>query len=203
MNLSLGEVRGAQIAPLNIATGRVHGLQLGVVNISEQADFALGLLNIFWKGRTHLELTSAESGTTTLALKHGGERFHYIYSVGVRPRTNGDATDFSAGLGLGGRIPISERFFLDVDGIVQHFFGADRLDQGELRLLTTARAMLGFRLVDGVSIVAGLSYNIYVSDEDEATIDGLFGSSVLDERSVTGGMRTTGWPGFVAGVQLF
>lgn len=203
MNLALGDVRGAQAAPLNIATGRVHGLQLGVVNISEQADFALGVLNIFWKGRTHLELTSAESGTTMLALKHGGERFHYIYSVGVRPRTSGDATDFSAGLGLGGRIPISERFFLDVDGIVQHFFGADRLDQDELRLLTTARAMLGFRIVDGISIVAGLSYNVYVSDEDEATIDGLFGTSVLDDRREPGGIRTTGWPGFVAGVQLF
>lgn len=196
-NYSRG-VTGIQIAPVNISKGPVSGLQLGLVNVAQRSTLSLGLLNFISDGRTHLSALISECRFMSLNLKHGSDYFHNIYSIGVRPTATG--ISWSVGLGLGWHIPLPARFFVDIDLVANHV-NEGREFTMELNLLSTARAVIGWRPFPGIGIVAGPTLNVFVSKVGDPTRYAPFQSDETGQRDEP--VVAAIWPGFVVGLQFF
>jgi hypothetical protein len=194
-NVSGEYVNGAQIGMVNVAAGDVAGAQIGMVNVAADADFGLAALSIYWDGRTNLDVWGTDTGYVNVALKHGSRYFHNIYLVGTNV-TNGNV---SFGFGYGGHAPLSDMFFLDVDGIVQYDQDTSDWHWQGLRVLSQLRVVLGIRVLPWLAITGGLSYNVQFSDKPNGPIVPLFGATTFDEEE---GFFVQGWPGFQIGLEL-
>src|SRR5690606_38234983 len=153
-------------------------------------------------GRTQLELLVSERGFLFADVKHGGRYFHSIYSVGVLPSL--ERPTFAAGFGLGGRVPLGERAFIDVEVLGHALVDADtKLNAGRVESLSTLRALVGVRLGQRFGLVFGPVYNLLITPREMRTN----GFGLLDARSLydsvpSGGVRLLGWPGLMVGVQV-
>jgi hypothetical protein len=195
VNLADG-VDGSQIAPVNVSTDDVDGVQIGVVNVARNSDVSLGLINIIYEGRTHVDAWTTEAGFMNAALKHGGRYFHYIYGAGWRP--DGACSQWALTLGVGGHAPLTDRLFLDGDVLVSHLSPREGflLATNEL---ATGRAVAGIQLFDRLALTGGLSYNMLFSSVQD-------GSRYARNAVELGGERGTGsfgWTGWHLGVQVF
>lgn len=199
--------RGLQIGSVNISRREpLRGLQVGVLNISDGTSFSAGLVNVVRGGRTHIELSASSEGFGFSTLKHGGEHWHYLYSVGGRPF--GDEPAYSLGFGVGGRATPRQRLFLDLDGIVHWISDGDYGDEGT-EILAQLRAQLGIKLFDRFAIVAGITLNGLATYNDDSDY-GHFGVDLTMEADPIcaggsceeSGWRLRGYPGLMVGVQI-
>jgi hypothetical protein len=196
LNILVGDMAGAQVGLVNVAAGNAKGLQLGLVNVADRSAFSLGLLNIIRNGRTHLDLWGLESGIVMLGLKHGSNYMHNIYGAGVR--VGGEGVDIAVSLGLGGRIPISKRFYADIDALGYSLHMAPSL---ELRtLMVQARAVLGVKLAPRFAVYGGPTYNVAYAPVPQNSELSPYGSIVLDGGSED---PVRGWLGGTLGIQVF
>jgi len=195
INIATG-VDGVQIAPINISSDDVRGVQLGVVNIAKDSDVSLGLINVIYEGRTHVDITQASTGFVEASLKHGGRKFHYIYGGGVRPQ--GQCPEWALMLGAGGHFELSNSLFIDADLLARHISPANGFLVAT-NTLATARAVAGLQVFDQIAITGGLTANTLVSNVQD-------GAKYVRDGSVvgTGGsVMTRTFPGVQVGVQLF
>ncbi len=194
-NVAAGRVAGTQIGMANVASGAVDGAQIGMVNVAANADFGLGMLGIYWEGRTNLDVWGTDTGYINLGLKHGGRYFHNIYLVG----TNVTSGHVSFGFGFGGHAPLGDMFFLDVDGVVQYDQETSDFHWQGLRVLSQLRVVLGIRLLAWLAITGGLSYNVQFSDAASGPVVPLFGATTFNDEP---DFFVQGWPGFQIGLEL-
>ena len=195
MNLASG-VEGVQIAPFNLSTGDVDGVQIGLVNIAKDSEVSIGLVNVIYEGRTHVDIAQASTGFVEAALKHGGRRFHSIYGGGLRPY--GPCPEWSVMLGAGGHFPIGDRLFVDTDLLVRHVSPLHGL-LVQTNTLGTARAVAGLQLFDQIAITGGLTANTLVSSVQ----DGRRYSAEGHSSHIGNGLQARSFPGVQLGVQLF
>lgn len=195
VNIAAG-VDGVQMAPINISTDNVDGVQLGIVNIARDSDVSLGLINIIYEGRTHVDITQTSTGFTQAALKHGGRKFHYIYGGGINPAA--DCPEWSLMLGAGGHFELSRSLFIDADLLAQHISPATGF-LAATNMMGTARAVAGFQLFDHIALTGGLTANTLVSTVQDGAKYADRGSVVSESGNAT--VRT--FPGVQFGVQLF
>ncbi len=197
LNLALGPVRGAQLGPFNAATGRVRGVQIGVINYAEDADFALGFINIFPKGRTHLDAWFVpEVGMVSAALKHGGAHFHYFYGLGARIA---DQTPWYV-WGLGGHITPGGAWFVDVDALSYGRVGIKAFERNEGRGINQLRVVVGHPVATGLALYAGPSGNVSLAGREHGPPMYSFyerKASPSDPDS----LAIYVWPGLVLGLQ--
>jgi len=191
VNLAAG-IEGVQLAPVNLA-GDVAGVQIGVVNIARTSDLSLGVVNVILEGRTHLDVTVDELGLGTVALKHGGAGFHYIYSLGLRPGAQGA---WMPALGLGGHREW-RRVFMDTEVVsgplIEHW------EPLGLRLRTTGRLIGGLTLTERIAVIAGPSYSVLLTESCGPQHQGS-GAHVLSAEASP--VSAQGWPGVVVGIEL-
>ncbi|MFT4974663.1 MAG: hypothetical protein ACI8S6_000546 [Myxococcota bacterium] len=190
-----GGIDGVQIAAANFSGGHVSGAQIGVVNIARTSDFSLGLVNIIWEGRTHVDVWATETGFINAAFKHGGERFHYIYGAGYRPGSGDLPGAWSGMVGMGGHTELTQRLFVDSDVISAYVHDAEAAYG--LNLLNTARLVGGVQLTHRLALLAGPTYNVLVSETCGPKYAGP-GTTVFNP----GPVQVRGWPGVMVGVQL-
>lgn len=188
VNVAAADVTGAQVGGVNVAAGRVRGVQIGAVNVSEKSDLSLGVVNIAYKGRFHVDVWSnLEVGMLVAAVKNGGDHWHSIYGVGTRVTEPG----FIGLLGFGGHARFSERFYLDVD-LVAHITSS--FDGGRNGApLVQLRPVFGVNLIGPLALYAGAGFNALVS----TGADGDFSP----DYAVDVGPIAHLWPGAVFGVQ--
>lgn len=188
LNVAAGDVMGAQVGAVNIAAGRVRGVQVGVVNISEKSDLSLGVVNIAYKGRFHVDVWSnLEVGMLVAAVKNGGDHWHSIYGVGTRLTEPG----FVGLLGIGGHARFSERFYLDVD-LITHVTSSFS-DGKNGTPLVQARPVFGVNLLGPLALYAGAAFNALVTTGAD--------ESWAPDYAVDIGPVAHLWPGAVFGVQ--
>jgi len=195
INIATG-VDGVQIAPINISSDDVRGLQLGVVNIARDSDVSLGLINVIYEGRTHVDITQSSTGFVEASLKHGGRKFHYIYGAGIRPQ--GPCPEWAMTVGAGGHFELSNSLFIDADLLARHVSPASGF-LAATNTLATARAVAGLQVFDEIAITGGLTANTLVS-----SVQG--GEKYVRNDSVVGkggSVTTRTFPGVQIGVQLF
>ena len=191
-----GAVDGLQAAPINVSRGHVDGLQLGVVNIARTSEASLGVINLIWEGRTHLDGWVDESSFGNVSIKHGSDRIHNLFGVSQRPF--GECPEWALLYGLGFHSDLTGRLFFEADAIWRHISPMQGLLIAQNDLYT-ARALGGLRLVRGVAITGSLSWNTFVSTVHDgshySTLDG-------PDLAPTDGVVVRQWPGFSVGVQL-
>jgi hypothetical protein len=196
VNYARGPVMGLQIGLVNIARGEVDGAQIGLVNYAHRSTLSFGLINIIRDGRLHLDLWALESRVVLAGLEHGGDHFHSIYGLGGRVSQRGGR--LAAAFGVGGRVPISRRLYVDLDllGYALH----DASSRHEPSILAQTRLLLVARLDPRFAIFGGPSYNLVFGETAEETELSPYGSMSLDPDDPD---RLRGWPGLVVGVRAF
>jgi hypothetical protein len=199
-NVALKGAHGAQLGLANVALERVRGAQIGLVNVAPNADFALGLFNLMWEGRTHLSTWSDELGFVHVGVKHGGDHWHNSYHVGYR--IVGDEVVFAWGLGLGAHLPLGERFFMDFD-LQSHSLSDGSFDDlDSIHMMPRFSLTFGWRIVPRFALFAGPSLSALISEEtDGASLP--LGADRLVRDGGEDGVNVRMWPGFVVGLQAF
>lgn len=219
VNFARGDVLGLQLGVLNVALGSVKGAQLGLVNIADKSSFSLGFINVIRGGPLHVDLWGQETGILMAGLKHGTDHFHNIYGFGVRPvdvgaggdasadprssgdgagvRTAGDSAALAFTFGMGGHFSLSDRLSLATDVLVYSLHAMTTF--APYAALTQARVIVGLRVVDGLGIYAGPSYNVSVAAK---AADASMSPYGVNFRFANTKVATEGWPGAVLGVEL-
>jgi hypothetical protein len=188
-----GEVEGSQVGMVNVATGRVKGPQIGVVNIADESDAPIGVVNVIKHGRHHVDVWGNETGMTMAGVQLGGTWTHAILGIGARPGPDG--VRFVYGGGIGGHIPISEAFALDVD--VMHHDLAAFLATPKLVQLSQARAILAWTIVPRLAVFGGPTLNVLVSNDRRDYNPSPYGAFPAADGDVS--VRV--WPGITLGVR--
>lgn len=194
-NAAGGAVSGTQIGLVNLAGGHVRGAQLGLVNVANSSTFSLGLINIFRDGRLEIDAWGQESGLLMAGIKHGSGHFHSIYGVGVLPF--GAHARFAAALGLGARLPLTNRLFLEIDVLDHALLGAGAW--AATWNLAQARVLLGARLARKLAVFGGPSFNVVTSWDGEVPELSPYGVSFT---RAGGNTVVQGWPGVTLGLQV-
>ena len=191
-----GQVDGAQIGLVNIAGG-VKGAQIGLVNVADDSSAPVGLLNVIKNGQHHLDLWSSDSAPVNLGVKLGGRHVYTVLTAGF------EASDgkqrWLAGLGIGGHVPIADRFYLEPELITWHVNEGWTLTT-DTNSLSSLRLIGGYRVHRDLSVFAGPTLNLLVTRVGDGEGFGLIrGTRLTSEGSDT---TVRAWPGFVAGFQI-
>jgi uncharacterized caspase-like protein len=199
-NIALGGI-GTQIGLLNIA-GHVSTTQVGLLNVSgRMSGIPIGLISFVKDNPLHLQLWGSDTEVANLGIRVGSRHVYSLLMVGSYP--HGDLGRWSSGFGVGGHIPLSKRFFLNVDFITRGVGYTDASGEeiwryDEDTVLNKLRLGVGWERHKWFSIFGGVSLNFVVSDRQD-TSDFGFGF----ERVYQGDDTTVRlWPGFFAGVQF-
>ena len=214
VNIAPGEI-GTQIGLFNLA-GHVRTSQIGLLNISgRMSGVPIGLISFVKDNPLHLQLWGSDTEVANLGVRIGSRHVYSLLMVGGYP--HGDSGRWSSGFGIGGHIPLSRQFFLNVDFITRQVGYTDESEEGtwrpdedtdlnKLRLefgwerhnLNKLRLGFGWERHKWFSVFGGVSLNFLVSDRWD-TSD--FGSGF--DRVYRGDDTTVRiWPGFFAGVQF-
>ncbi|MCP4600958.1 MAG: caspase family protein [Proteobacteria bacterium] len=162
-NVAYGRVRGFQAGLINYGK-EVQGVQLGLVNVSQKNDgVPVGLLNVVGNGMLAPAMWWSDSSLVNLGLKIGSRYLYSMVGYGFHPIGDRDERRDSLFTGLGGHLDFNP-VWLELD-IVFHWLHAD-FDWSEhnIDFLHKFRVTVGWRVVDQLSLFAGPTVNLLVSD---------------------------------------
>ena len=190
---------GVQAGIVNIAE-RARGLQLGIVNIAGEDDglVPIGIVSIVEDGMFHLNASLSEAPLAALEIKMGSRTVYNVFAAGVQPTSSG--TRMMYGLGIGARVYRRDRLFFDVDAVGYSVSQKDIFDFADMNLLSKLRLTAGWRINDLVSVTAGPTVSVFVSDYESGEDLALYDAPLYETED---GTWVRIWPGLVAGVQLF
>lgn len=184
-----GDVDGAQVGLINIASS-VRGAQIGLINVAQRNDgVPLGLVNAFAEGHRAGEVWTSDVIPLSIGFKFGSRSVYSLFAVGASDDL------FFAGAGIGAHVDRAD-YYIDVDiasySILEHDFGTGSWDQ-----LAQLRAMVGFRVAQGLSLFAGAQLSALVNYDNTPGDDLLW----LKSSSYHPGSALVRLaPGFFAGV---
>ena len=108
-------------------------------------------------------------------------------------------TRWMVGLGLGGHIPLGNRFYLETDAVAWQI-NDDEGWTDALNILSKVRLLGGSKVARHFSVFAGATLNVLTTRVDDGADFGLFrGRRVSDDDAET---AVCIWPGFVAGLRI-
>ena len=189
-------VIGTQIGVVNIARN-VEGLQLGVVNVSESISGApIGIFNFVKSSPPRLRFWSSDTAIANVGLRLGNRSVYSLLMAGVQPHE--DTVRWAFGLGIGGRIPLTEQFFLNIDAMTQSIHYDWWENDLNYTVLNKLRLGIGWRQSQWFSVVGGVAFNVFVSNERDGS-DIAYGMDTVIE---SGDTTVRLWPGFFLGVQF-
>ena len=214
VNLAVGDI-GTQVGLLNIA-GHVGTAQVGLLNVSgRMSGVPIGLISFVKNNPLHLQLWGSDTEVANLGIRIGSRHVYSLLMVGSYP--HGDLGRWSSGFGIGGHIPLSRRFFLNVDFITRQVGYTDESEEGtwqydedtdvnklhlafgwEQHNLNKLRLAFGWERHKWFSLFGGVSLNFLVSDKRDTSDFGYGFEHVYRSDDTT--VRI--WPGFFAGVQF-
>lgn len=201
-NVSVGDIRGVQLGVANVTTGRLHGTMIGVFNTAANADVAIGLLNVLWNGRTHVDVWGTDFGLLAAAIEHGSKYFHNIYGFGMTVRH--DEPVFSPIFGMGGRVFENERFMVDIDAL-SHWLLLDDTATTDLdaAMIATLRVPIAYRFTSGFALYVAPALNVSWAKASNNRLNDPAFFGVELSKSGTSGHLVRMWPGFNVGARFF
>lgn len=190
-----GKVEGAQVGVVNIA-GSNKGLAAGVVNFAREFEaFPLGLVSLGANLRPGLDVSIEESGWGSAAFRMDGKRFHSL--VGGTARLDDPSARIGPLAGFGAHWRPDGIWRLETDLVHRSVFARVRPGDWREASWSSLRVSAG-RNIGPLRVLAGLSYNVLVSDRDEAgsfIADPILGASDSDD-------MVRQWPGAFVSVGI-
>jgi len=198
-NMNFKDFSGVQVGVLNYSR-KLTGVQLGVVNITENSErgVPIGLLNIVKGGHYELEMTGGDVIYGNLNFKMGVERFYTIIKAGVS--SFNDSPVYTAGLGFGGILKISEKHKISIDASTNSLVYNNNLPIHKNNILNKIDVNYRFEFLPNLSLLIGPSINIYVTGE---VVNGNYGTLNVPYTlysAVSSGNSTSIWIGANAGI---
>lgn len=165
-NVASGDLKGAQVSGFVNVAKKVNGLQVGFINIADTIDegLAVGFLSISKNGYYAIEVEANETEYALANFKIGTEKFYNTFSVGLRPHD--DKMHWAYGYGVGTLTPLSEKVHMALDLQSIQLVENNFRDWG-LELHNRLKVTAGYAISDRVSLTAGPSFNILISDEED------------------------------------
>ncbi len=191
-NIVRADFQGAQISLVNVS-GATRGVQIGLFNKAESLDgLPLGLVSYVREFGLRYDVLADETGTVSTLLRSGNRRFANYIGFSARP--DGVSSSASAIVGFGITLVDGRRLHHTVDALYQGTVGDHEPAEQRIQL----RALVGFRLLPHINIVAGPTLNLLV-DSDAATRLPIPWRLTSGDR---GGFSYTLWPGMALGLRL-
>ncbi len=192
-NVNFNEFSGLQAAVLNYSR-RVKGVQLGVVNIAESPEgvVPVGLINIIKGGHYEVEMSGGDVVYANLNYKMGVERFYSIIKAGFSSFNS--APVYSAGVGLGGAIRISEKHSINIDASTSSIIYNNTLPIDKRNALHKLDVNYKLELLPNVFLLLGPSLNVYLAEGDTLPVPYTIYSAA------SAGTNTSVWVGANAGL---
>ncbi|TSA29007.1 MAG: hypothetical protein D4R67_02705 [Bacteroidetes bacterium] len=219
INVAAGETKGLQCAGFsNIITDSLSGVQIsGLFNFAKklkgvqiapfnyvdslEKGIPIGVLSFVRNGYIGVEFAATETMYGVFSFKTGIRKFYNILSVGAAYRSN--MVIWGWGYGLGGMIPLAEKWDLTIEGLCY------QMNEGEwftnrLNLLNKLQVAASWQLSKSVALFGGLSWNVTVSDITDEYGDPVTPHiapwSVYDKTH--GHINIKMYPGITAGIRL-
>jgi len=162
-NINAGHLKGAQISGLFNYTQKLNGVQIAPFNYVDSLEkgVPIGVLSFVRNGYMGVEFSATETMYGVFSFNTGIKKFYNILSVGVAYRSS--MIVWGWGYGLGSMIPVAEKWDLSVEGLCY------QMNEGEwftnrLNLLNKLQVAASWKLSNSVALMAGLSWNVTVSD---------------------------------------
>jgi hypothetical protein len=201
VNTTGGDSSGFQFGFANVTSGHARGLMLGFVNVAAEADAAIGLVNIYTKGRLHLDAWLTDAAILMLGVEHGGKRFHNILGVGQTIRNGQDVFVFS--YGFGARLHAGASTYVDVDALGYGLVVAGESGNPDFASILQLRVPIGLRVDSWLSFYVSPALNISVARNHEN--NSIRDPSFYGARVTSSGASAVSyiWPGVTLGARFF
>ena len=164
-NVAAGEMRGLQVGLVNFGT-RVTGAQIGLVNIAtkEMKGAPIGLVNFAGDGILAPVFWGSDTSPMNLALQMGSKYVYGILGWGCHPGK--DERRGSLISGLGGHVDFDPGW-LEIDLITHWIYEDLDWNEDDIDMMHKLRITAGFRPVEQLSLFAGPTLNLLVSEVRE------------------------------------
>ncbi|MEM6295164.1 MAG: hypothetical protein AAGA54_28090 [Myxococcota bacterium] len=203
-----GTVEGAQFSMVNVA-GTVRGAQFGLVNVAEEADASFALIPYTKKGGVRPEVFTSDTAMLNVGIRLPAKYTYAFASAGLQPLGRNAAGQFSpdgergraweAGLGFGGRAPISDAWSIELD--LSSYVVTDTLRwDGDVAGMAKLRLMATWQIANRFAVWGGPTIATLVNDASDDFDRPGYGWVAGDFKEED--VRVRVWPGFVAGVRF-
>ena len=91
--------------------------------------------------------------------------------------------------------------FIDIDLLAQHI-NNDEAWTNQLNMITTLRAVIGWRVNKWFKMIGGVSYNMLLTTKTNIADYALFGETEFLKRGIDQDITIRGWPGIIIGMQF-
>lgn len=202
-NVAGGDVTGTQVSGFLNVGRKLRGVQLGVFNYCDSvvSGTPIGFFSFVKNGYHRFEIGGNEVLWANAAFKTGSDKFYNIFAAGTH--FGNDELTWAVGYGIGGLIPLKDRFKLSVDAIGYQINESDWTDG--INLLSRLNISLDYAVSDKLSVFGGPAYNVMVSRIEEN--EGIYTYSDLApyhhyNNTNSDGVNVKMWVGFNAGIRF-
>lgn len=201
VNFSNKETDGVQIAGVINYSKKLRGFQFGLINISDTSEgYSIGLINIVLKGYHRLSFSSNEVLQVNAAFKTGNSKLYSILLAGLSSGTTEKIYSFGYGLGTEIGLNKKKNLSLNPELTSQYLY----LGSWEYtNILNKVYLNLNLKLNKYISLFAGPSYAVYISDQDTGFAGYKFPLPSSSYKTQSFSDRVTGWLGWNAGISFF
>jgi len=200
-NISNREMNGVQIAGVINYTKKLRGVQIGLINIADtSAGYSIGLINIIIQGYHKLSFSANEIQNFSAAFKTGNSKLYSILQAGLNASDSNKV--YSFGYGLGSELSLNKKKTLSINPELScQYLYLGSWDY--TNLLNRFNLNLNVKLGKYVSLFAGPSYSVYVTNQDFGFSGYRFPIPPSDYNTTKFSSKVTGWFGWNAGINFF
>ena len=200
-NFSNKEMRGFQAAGIINYAKKLKGVQIGLINIADtSAGYSIGLINIVLKGYHKLSFSTNEFQNLTASFKTGNAKLYSILQAGINASDSNKL--YSFGYGLGSEINLNRKKTISVNPEL----GSQYLYLGSwdyTNILNRFNLNLNLKLGRYVSLFAGPSYSVYISDQYDKISGYRFPVPPGGYNVTKYSNKVSGWFGWNVGINFF
>lgn len=200
-NIGNRAMDGVQIAGVINYAKKLRGLQIGLINIADTSSgYSIGLINIVLKGYHKLSFSANEIQNVNAAFKTGNSKLYSILQAGVNLSNSNKV--YSFGYGLGSELSLNKKKTLSINPELScQYLYLGSWDY--TNLLNRFNLNLNVKLGKYVSLFAGPSYSVYVTNQDFGFSGYRFPIPPSGYNTTKFSNKVTGWFGWNAGINFF
>ena len=201
-NLVKGKFAGFQVGGVyNHVSDSVKGVQIGLINIADTSEgYSIGLINVVIRGYHKLSVSANEILNVNAAFKTGNTKLYSILYAGVNAGSNNRV--YSFGYGLGSELNLNKKKTLSLNPeLTSQYLYLGSWDY--TNILNKLHLNLNVKLCKYVSLFAGPSFAVYISDQETSLASYRFPIPPSGYNKISFSDKVTGWFGWNAGINFF
>ena len=200
-NVSNKETDGVQIAGVSNYSKKLRGVQIGLINIADTSEgYSIGLINVVIRGYHKLSVSANEILNVNAAFKTGNTKLYSILYAGVNAGSNNRV--YSFGYGLGSELNLNKKKTLSLNPeLTSQYLYLGSWDY--TNILNKLHLNLNVKLGKYVSLFAGPSFAVYISDQETSLASYRFPIPPSGYNKISFSDKVTGWFGWNAGINFF